>query len=177
MFSLKVVTNGEFSKRLEARAEKWRGRKIAAHIHAPDELKWWYWNEHGVPARTIVPVESTRLAFPGEGGGTELRTSVDWPGIKPHHTVQNVMEDVRAATQVLVRHALDNEGADNPDLVEQAVVEATKEAKSLIVTQMAEDLPGTRRDNKTYPKQSGKLHGETAASVFDRLAGVKDDSE
>jgi len=177
VFTLNVTSDGAFARRLEERIEKWRGNKIAATLVVPDELKWWYFQENGVPARTIVPVESTRLAFPGEGGGTELRTSVDWPGIKPHHTVQNVMEDVHLETQALVTQALQAGGADDPELVKQAVAEAVKEARALIAAQMAEDLPGTRPDNPTYPKQSGRLHGETASSVFLSLAGVRYDSE
>lgn len=169
---LTLRSKGQFAKRLQERIDKWAAAKgIAARIHIPPELEWVYWQEYGVPGHKIVPVESKMLAFPGEGG-TELRDQVDWPGIKPHHTVTKSLDDIHTNAAVLVQEAMAQGAADDPELLRQAVVNAVEEAKAIIVGGMAADLPGTRPDNPEHPKQSGKLHGDTAANVFDELAEV-----
>jgi len=167
-----VKARGDFQRQLEARISKWASVKgIAARIHAPEALNFWLWQEKGVPGHTIVPVDAKVLVFPGEGG-TEMRDSVDWPGIRPHHTVANSLEEIRDNASQLLQQALSEGGADDPATVQAAVLEAVHDAKAIIVGAMTGDLPGTRPDNAQFPKQSGKLHGRTAASVFDELAEV-----
>jgi len=173
----KIGVRGQFAQRLQDRIEKWAAtNKVSARLRIPKELEWVYWQEYGVPGHTILPVESKMLAFPGEGG-TELRDQVEWPGVKPHHTILNAMDEIADAAREHLVQAMNRGGADDPEIVKEEMAQAVETAKALIVSGYERDLPGTRPDNAEYPKQSGKLHGETAASVFDELAEVVDGSE
>ena len=165
-----VKAQGLFSKQLQARIEKWSG-SVATRIRIPEELRFLYWQEYGIPGHTIVPVEAKVLAFPGEGG-TQLRESVSWPGTKPTRTISKSLDEIHAAAAMHLQGALQAGGADDPELVRRALLEATEEAKAVIAEGLATDLPGTRPENPEYPKQSGRLHGETASDVFTALAEV-----
>ncbi len=169
-FTLKP--RGDFQRQLEERIKRWGASKnVGAKLVIPEALHWVYWQEYGVPAHTITPVEAKMLAFPGEGG-TELRDSVDWPGIRAHHTVQNAMEGIKDKTRLLVREAMQEGGASDPEKLKAAFRQSAEMAKEAIAEGLAEDLPGTRPVNEEFPKQSGKLLGETASSVFTELAEV-----
>ncbi len=79
---IKTSVRGLFLKRIEERLAQWQSvKQIRSRVYAPDELKWWYYNEHGTAARTIVPVEATRLAFPGAIGGCASRDRQSGQGI------------------------------------------------------------------------------------------------
>lgn len=172
MFKLNVT--GDFATKMAARIEAWRGqgKKIAAGIHAPDELSWWAFQEYGTASRgeaggvpyTIDPVNAEALAFPGPNGTTIVRKQVIHPGIPPRHSVGKVIPDIEEASAEKIAAALNGGALDDPTLLVAAVTDAVTDAKAKIVESMAQNIPGTRVD--------GKLLGRTASSVFDELAEV-----
>lgn len=168
---------GDFAERMVARSQKWAIPPISARIFAPDDLIWWYWQEHGTASRgeaggapyPIDPVNAKALAFPDAQGKLVFRQHVEHPGIAPRHSVLKAIPDIEAQSRTKLAAALTDGGLDNPSTLQTAVTAAVTEAKAQIVTSMSENIPGTRID--------GKLAGDTAASVFDAEAEVIENGE
>ncbi len=176
-----VASQGQLQKRLQTMRSAWKGQKISSTLKVSPELSFWYWLEFGTAARgekgganyTIRPIDSDYLVFPSSEG-LAFRTSVSHPGIKPRRMVRRVHDEIRAAVRKRTAEAFLAGAADNPHLLSNALHQAVLDAKALIVESIAATVTGTRPVNPEFPKQSGKLVGKTAASVFEADATVVD---
>lgn len=183
MLPFKTQIAGKFVEQVEARARKWADTKISARITVPDELVWWYWQEFGTAASgdagrasghtyEIVPVKAKYLIYPYQGKKVMTLKVEAHPGIKPRRSVTKALPDIRDNTKTTVRQALHQGGADHPELIREAILEATLAAKRRIVASIAENITGTRVGDPDNFISPGRLGGETAASVFDSQAQV-----
>lgn len=165
--------------KIQERRSKWSAGKLGAKIVVPPELEWWYWLEFGTasrgdaggPSYSITPVDSTYLVFPQEGA-TTFSKGVQHPGVAPRRSVTKVLPNIETDTLQKINAALHAGAADDPALMQDALMSAVMQAKALIVDSISVNIPGTRPVNVKYPKQSGKLLGNTAASVFDSAAQI-----
>lgn len=186
---------GNFVERIERRAQLWS--KIDGLVYrlvVPPHMKWWYWQEFGVPAHRINPiypknmdvgtgaedddggrVGSDVLVYDGPGGLTFSQVVTNHPGIPAHRTVWGVVigsPALQMATDQVMQHAMHMGAADDPELIAEAIEEIMRRAKRMIVDRMRFDLRGRRPYNPEFPAQSGKLMGRTAAEVFDEEADI-----
>jgi hypothetical protein len=161
--------SGDFAKRLTDRQAKYSGRTASAVLRVPEALHWWYWQEFGTPPYPIDPVNAKALAFPGQDGNTVFRSHVDFPGLRPRRAVTSVLPEVEAAAGASLRAAFEAGAADDPAILQQAIVAATEQAKVIIVASIADKMPNTRAD--------GRLQGSTASDVFSQQSEVVNLSE
>src|SRR5438445_444717 len=69
---------------------------IRARIRVPSDLRWWYWQEFGIPhSYPIRPINAKMLVFPdSRTGGTVVTPYVNHPGLKPRRMVSKVLEPI-----------------------------------------------------------------------------------
>lgn len=186
MLPLNLKSNGQFLKRMQEREAKWKSSQISSTIHAPDELRWWYWQEFGTAASgdvskgasgrtySIDPVDANLLAYPNGSGTTIVPTVEAHPGIKPRRPVAKAMPEIEETVKEEVHQAFEQGAADDPSKLKRAVHDAVEKAKGHIVDSLAVHVSGIRGVNTQFPKQSGKLGGRSAASVFNEKTTIVD---
>jgi hypothetical protein len=171
MIPLRGTLKGNFLQQLQKRINAYSGAVVAARVRVPDSLNWWYWNEFGTATRgdqgrgsghtyEIKPVTAEFLRFVGRNGLVFVKAIEAHPGIPPSRSVTRALPDIRRTVRELVHAAFTQHGADNPKVLEGAIVEATEQAKQHIVDSMDRNL------NQGVLREDGRLEGRTAAQAF-----------
>lgn len=174
---LQAKIKGDFLRQIKDRAAKWKSipDKVAARIVVPPELSWWYVHEVGVPHGYPIPAHAaSKIAYPSSGGQV-MADSVNHPGLKARHIVGSVLPDIQQIDRQSLRAFLAAGGVDKPEGLYPAIFAATEEARLKILKSIEVNLPSPPRpipDQRFADTQSGKLHGKTAAEVYDALAKV-----
>ncbi len=183
MSNFTVSSEGQFVNRIKQRQSKWVGLgKFSFTLKVPQdtypgEYSWWYMQEFGVPPHDINPKNSKYLVFPGPEGKVFWDSVIHHPGFKASHSVTLVKETIDNMVRDAIRAAFAEGGADNPQILKEALLKAGETAKELIVESMAQTLSIIPREvDPEYPLQSGKLGGRIASQEFDRIATIVDTS-
>jgi hypothetical protein len=174
---LTTTVHGDFLAKMQERMAKWSGTKrIAARIEVPYELRWWYFHEYGTAPHRI-PVGGAQsgviLVFP-YGGVLQVRDEVNHPGVRARHMVGTVEPLIQDQLKAKVHALLTEYGANDPEKLREVVLESAEEAKKLIVESIAQNLPGDPGRAAQFPESPGKLGGQSAASVFEEQATVRE---
>lgn len=173
--------SGAFLELLKQRRQQFASIKMAAQITVTPELAWWYWQEFGTAIRGDAgrasgrtydnPTGPTGFAFPdaiipnAPGGYRVGEQLLNQPGIYGKHFVeQSIPSIMKFAGRNLMEAG--HESGYNPVVMRTDLLTNTMPtAINIIANTIAGALPGTRTD--------GKLHGDSAAGVFEREAKVR----
>ncbi len=176
MFNTSLTDN--FLTKMQERSNEWKSKPALNYsIVIPPELKWVIYQEYGIDHSYEISGPNG-IAFTGDHGViirpsiTHPENYVIHPGLEPTHTIGTVNESIMdGLIQAAIREAFAESDFD-PVAVNAYMVKYMEVIKQEIKEQMATDLPGTRPPDPSFPNQSGKLRGRTAAEVFDEYAQV-----
>ena len=174
-------STSNFLELIRRRRQQFSSTKLAAQIVVPPDLKWWYWQQWGTALRGDPgyasgrtydnPLEPTGFAFPdaefpntptGYRVGQQLLSQ---PGIYPQHFVTKSIPEIMKYVGKNFMEAGHNSQYDPKSIRNDLLTNTMQNAISIIVSAIGKALPGTRPD--------GKLHGGTAAAVFEQEAKVR----
>lgn len=173
--AFKLTSSGQLKQKLEELKQKFMGKVISAKITVPDELKWWYYQEHGTAAPyEIDPVNAKALRLPATAAHPE-EISVPHvgppytdlhPPIAAKHMVERVKDEIVAHLCAAVTEVPDHY---EPEAYHSALLDNTMPyAVDKIAESFDEQLPGTEPD--------GRLSGESAGEAFAAGAEIVDQS-
>ncbi len=175
---MSFAVGGKLEARFQRRAEELKAisqKPLGMKITVPKGYEWWFYQEYGTAVRgdqpyasgdtfDIIPKDGETLKFEGLDGKTVYPKEVtDHEGIYPKRYIRSIRRDIQRAQRRVIMELIKT-GHLTKANIKQALREAMRETKSLIVDSMDRALPGTNPD--------GKLGGETAASVFERVSRI-----
>lgn len=181
---MNVTTRGLFREQIRKRQQAWSQAKVSARITVPDELSWWYWNEFGTASKAdpgrgsgapypIEPVNGKALVFQGRAG-TVITSRVDaHPGVRPSRSVAESRQQIDQVMRDAVAKAI-AQSADKPELVQEALQSAARQAVEIIGEAMNRNLQPSRDGDSEFPNQAGRLGGggRRAGDVFVQNAQI-----
>jgi len=171
---------GKIAARFERRARELTQKQFKLRITVPPGYEWWFYQEYGTAVRgdkpyasgdtfDIVPKDGETLKFLNEGGKFIFPKEVtDHEGLYPKRYIRNSQKEIRREQRLIIKDLILSGRLTKVD-VAKTLRTAMNVTKRIIIEAMSRALPGTNPD--------GKLAGKTAASVFNRVAKITDDSE
>lgn len=182
--------SGHFDKYLNERIKAWGSkRRVAAAIHTPESMAWWYFNEFGTAGKRdpdapgpagvggAYPITASKgkmLVFQDSSGEKQFREKVQHPGTKPSRFTTLSKPEYHKAIVEAVTTALRGSRYISPEMVEAPLVHSVQTAKQIIADRIRTTLQQKKWHDPAspYPNQRGKLGGELAADVYERDALV-----
>jgi hypothetical protein len=175
-----ITGTTKLEERFARRAQELKQKEIKMQIYVPPGYEWWFYQEYGTAVRgdrpyasgdtfDIVPKSGETLRFEGTGGDFVFPKEItDHEGIYPKRYIRGIQREIRAEQKKFIRELISS-GKLTKENIRQTIRQAMRATKAMIVASMARSLTGASPE--------GKLGGEFAADVFDRVARIKDVGE
>lgn len=178
--NLKTTYKSQYLETLRKRAEAWKlsgnlGFKLRPESSGFD---WIDALEHGTRQSSgpyiIVPRTGRGSLVFLSGGVLHFEKEIRHPGIRPHRFIANSIHDIRQ----LYKDGLLKFGIDNPELIEEHLLNIGDQAKVIItenlalVTKDPFQKAQEREFGDIYPAQAGRLGGRSASEEFERIVKV-----